>query len=490
MNVSLPTKNLCFITGEDEQVRIGGRDSFPILNNLPDNYQIGVIGWGSQGPAQAQNFRDSLKSVNSSAKVTVGLRCGSESIKKAKDAGFNSEHGTLGEMYKVIKSSDLVILLISDAAQTANYKEIFAAMKPGSTLGLSHGFLRGYLDSIGETFPGHINVVMMAPKGMGPSLRRLYLQGNETGGSGINSSIAVEQDVTGSAEQIAVLWALAVGSPVIFNTNLVKEMCSDLTGERGVLLGGLWGLLEVLYDVNIRRHYSRQDSFIHSVQALTSFISPEISKLGMLGFYDIYVKGKHEQYFNSGYCSTYEPFNLMMEKIYHEVSSGNEIRDVIRCTNALSETPMESVEAAQMWQVGALVREKGDPIWELNKISAFTAGAFIGATMAQMKLLINKGHCSSEVVNESLIEGTDSLIPYMDAKGVAYMVDNCSITARLGTRKWGPQFKRVLSKSFSGPITGFDRKLYIPTKSFLDEPIHGDIGVCYGLKPKVSIVAA
>ena len=101
--------------------------------------QIGVIGWGSQGPAQAQNLRDSLE--GSDIKVKIGLRAGSSSMVAARDAGFTEESGTLGEMYDVIAESDMVMLLISDAAQVENYKEIFAAMKKGSVLGLSHGFL-------------------------------------------------------------------------------------------------------------------------------------------------------------------------------------------------------------------------------------------------------------------------------------------------------------------------------------------------------------
>lgn len=102
---------------------------------------------------------------------------GSPSFKDARAVGFSEENGTLGEMFDVIRQSDLVILLISDAAQAQMYKEIFAAVRPGATLGLSHGFLLGYLDSVGATFPSNIDVVAVCPKGMGPSVRRLYEQG-------------------------------------------------------------------------------------------------------------------------------------------------------------------------------------------------------------------------------------------------------------------------------------------------------------------------
>jgi ketol-acid reductoisomerase len=105
-------------------------------------------------------------------------------------------------MYEVIKESDLVVLLISDAAQSKLYKDIFAAMKPGATLGLSHGFLLGYLDSIGEAFPEDMDVILVAPKGMGPSVRRLYEQGKEVNGAGINSSFAVHQDKSGKVRTL------------------------------------------------------------------------------------------------------------------------------------------------------------------------------------------------------------------------------------------------------------------------------------------------
>merc|ERR1711966_432305 len=116
------------------------------------------------------------------------------------------------------KKSDLVMLLISDAAQAALYKEIFAAMKPGATLGLSHGFLLGYLDSIGESFPEDMDVIAVYPKGMGPSVRRLYEQGKEVNGAGINASFAIQQDVDGKATEVALAWAVGNGAPYLFQT--------------------------------------------------------------------------------------------------------------------------------------------------------------------------------------------------------------------------------------------------------------------------------
>ena len=226
------------MSGTKEYIVKGGTHLYPKCGEIfkaQGIKKIGVIGWGSQAPAQAQNLADTLGTDD--VKVTIGLRTGSKSFEDARAVGFSEEKGTLGEMYETIRQSDLVILLISDAAQATLYKDIFAAMKPGATLGLSHGFLLGYLESIGESFPKNIDVVAVCPKGMGPSVRRLYEQGKSKKGAGINASFAVHQDVTGKATDVALAWAVALGSPFVFKTTMTEEYKSDIYGERGILLG-------------------------------------------------------------------------------------------------------------------------------------------------------------------------------------------------------------------------------------------------------------
>src|SRR5205085_8767400 len=146
---------------------------------------------------------------------------------------------TLGEMFKVIAESDMVLLLISDAALAEDYAKVFEKLKPGATLGLSHGFLLGHLRSVGADFPKDINVIAVCPKGMGPSVRRLYVQGKSVNGAGINASFAVEQDIDGRATDLALGWSVALGSPYTFQTTLESEYKSDIYGERGILLGAV-----------------------------------------------------------------------------------------------------------------------------------------------------------------------------------------------------------------------------------------------------------
>ncbi|GMP42131.1 hypothetical protein CsSME_00011968 [Camellia sinensis var. sinensis] len=205
------------LAGHDEYIVRGGRDLFPLLPNaFKCIKQIGVIGWGSQGPAQAQNLRDSLAEAKSNIVVKIGLRKGSRSFAEACAAGFSEENGTLGDIWETISGSDLVLLLIS----ADNYEEIFTHMKPNSILGRSHGFLLGHLQSMGLDFPKNMSVIAVCPKGMGPSVRRLYVQGKEINGAGINSRFGVHQDVDGTATDVALGWSVAFGSPFTFATTL------------------------------------------------------------------------------------------------------------------------------------------------------------------------------------------------------------------------------------------------------------------------------
>ncbi len=467
----------------EEMIVRGGRDKFNLLPKAFEGIkQIGVIGWGSQGPAQAQNIRDSLEGTD--IKVKIGLREGSASMAAAREAGFTEANGTLGEMYEVIGESEMVILLISDAAQVENYEKIFSHLQDGATLGLSHGFLLGHLESVGEYFPKNINVIGVCPKGMGPSVRRLYVQGKEINGAGINSSFAVEQDIDGKATNQAIGWAIAVGAPYLFKTTLGMEFRSDIFGERGILLGAVHGLVEAIY----RRYVMEQGmdeekAFMATVENVTGPISNTISHEGILALYEkLDQDGK--AVFERIYSASYGPaFDILME-IYDEVSSGNEIRSVVLAGRRFDRYPMGKIDGTKMWQVGEKVRaaRTEDP-----EIDPFTAGVYCAVMMAQIDLLMERNHCLSEVCNESVIEAVDSLNPYMHFKGVAYMVDNCSTTARLGSRKWAPRFDYNISQQgFCAYDDGeaVDAELI---KAFKDHEVHGALNTCLTLRPAVDI---
>ncbi|CAK4080198.1 unnamed protein product [Aphanomyces euteiches] len=471
-----------------EEILAGGRHLFPLLPKAFEGVrQIGVVGWGSQGPAQAQNIRDSLKGTD--IRVKVGLRSNSSSLAKAREAGFTEETNTLGEQNEVLSESDMVLLLISDAASVSSYKDIFSRLKPGATLGLSHGYLLGHLESVGESFPPSINVVMVAPKGMGPSVRRLYVQAaQQTGGTaGINASVAIHQDVNGRATDHALGWSVALGSPYSFPTTLGDEYKSDIYGERGVLLGGVYGLIEALF-----RHYTYEgktpaEAFHDAADSLTGPLNKLISHHGLLAVYEAF-EGADKQAFEAAYSAAYHPSREVLEEIYDEVASGNEIRSVNMAVDRQGRGfPMlATLEHRWMWKLGDELRRSRDE--SKLKLHPTTAGMYVAMMMAQIDVLLNHGHGYSEIANESVIEATDSLNPFMHARGVAYMVDNCSMTARLGTRKWAPRFDYTLTEqALSGGDSKTPKEKEELIKSFKSHRIHEVLKTCLSLRPDVDI---
>ena len=467
--------------GVTEWVVPGGRHLF---SRLPQAFngikQISVIGWGSQGPAQAQNLRDSL--VDSDIKVVVGLREHSASWDKAQQAGFSPQDGTLTEMYKAISDGDLVILLISDGAQSELYQKIFSSLKPGATLGLSHGFLLGYLRIQGELFPDTINVIGVCPKGMGPSVRRLYEQGKEEDGAGINTSVAIHQDVNGRAMDYALGWSVALGAPFSFYTTLEMEYRSDIFGERAILLGAVHGIVEQLYQHKIAHGMDKKEAFMRTVESITGVISHTISHKGIIGLYETIALEERAR-FATLYNATYYPAFVLLHEIYEEVKSGNEIKSVAMRTARLGAFPMDIVGNSAMWQVGAEVRaaRKSNPV----TLDTDTAAIYIATMMAQVDLLREMGHCYSEIVNESIIEAVDSLNPYMHYKGVACMIDNCSTTARLGARKWAPRFDYMLKQEVLTAIERTPKEDYF--KHFRTHKVHSVLETLSKFRPSIDI---
>lgn len=475
------------MAGTEEAIVRGGRDLF---EKLPAAFagikQIGVIGWGSQAPAQAQNLRESLEGTD--IVVKVGLRENSPSWASAESVGFTAESGTLGEMFDTIRESDLVLLLISDAAQAKLYSDVFAAMKPGSTLGLSHGFLLGHLQSIGEKFPEDINVIAVCPKGMGPSVRRLYEQGKTINGAGINSSFGVHQDKTGTATEIALGWGIALGSPFMFETTLTDEYKSDIYGERGILLGGVHGMVEALFRRYQAQGQSAEEAFKRSCESITGAIAPAISKFGIKAVYEDLLDDAQKAEFDRAYAAAYPASLEILQEIYDEVSSGNEIRSVIMHGERLDKFPIGKIDGTYTWQVGQKVRadRSGDESLDFP-LDGFTAGVYVAMMMAQIDVLRAAGHSYSEIVNESVIEAVDSLCPYMHFRGVSFMVDNCSRTARLGSRKWAPRFDYLLEQQAFTAVDADDIISDQLIRDFLSNPVHDAVDVCRSLRPSVDI---
>jgi ketol-acid reductoisomerase len=315
-------------------------------------------------------------------------------------------------------------------------------------------------------------------------VRRLYVQGKSVNGAGINASFAIEQDIDGRATDLALGWSVALGSPYTFQTTLESEYKSDIFGERGILLGAVHGVIECLYRRFKSQGMSPEDAFLNSAESITGPISKTISKQGIRAVYESFDAASRTT-FETTYAAAYRPARAILEEIYDEVSSGNELRSVVMAGERLKREPMGKIDVTETWTVGERVRAKRVE----NKIPLhpISAGVYIAVMMAQIDLLNDHGHPYSEIANESVIEAVDSLTPYMHKRGVAYMVDNCSTTARLGSRKWAPRFDYFLTENAFAQI---DQKQPVDTAlipAFKANIIHEVLAECSKLRPPVDI---
>jgi ketol-acid reductoisomerase len=469
------------VPGGTETILRGGRDLFPLLPEaLHGVRRIGVLGWGPQGRAQAQNLRDSLAGTD--VTVSVGLRPGSASADDARKHGFTEEDGTLGDWLTVAAGSDLVILLIADAALAAEHARIFAVLKPGATIGLSHGFLLGHLKATGGEFPAGHPVIAVCPKGMGDSVRRLYEQGATVNGAGINASIAVHADPDGHATDRALAWSVGLGSPYTFATTLENEYKSDIVGERAILLGAVHGLVEALF-----RHFRLEGAdpitaYERSTESITGPIARTISDAGLPAVRAALTDDGRDV-FDRAYTAAYGPAREIVAEIYDEVADGTELRSVILAEERLTSRPMSRIGGSPMWSYGADVHARRGTA--PAAIDPLTAGLFVATMVAQVDEFADRGHPWSEIVNESIIEAVDSLLPYMHARDVAYMVDNCSRTARLGTRRWGPRFQAAYEQVALPTLDTPADPARI--ESFLANPTHEALAAAAKLRPSVDI---
>lgn len=228
-----------------------------------------MIGYGSQGHGQSLNARDN------GLKVIVGVREGGESWKQAQEDGWVPGE-TLFGIEEAINKGTIIMNLLSDAAQSKTWPQLAPLITKGKTLYFAHGFSVVYKEDTGVIPPKDVDVILVAPKGSGRTVRTLFLEGR-----GINSSIAVHQDVTGHAKEKAVALGIAVGSGYCYETTFEKEVYSDLYGERGVLMGGIQGMFRAQYQVLRENGHSPSEAFNETVEEATQSLFPLIGKYGM-----------------------------------------------------------------------------------------------------------------------------------------------------------------------------------------------------------------
>jgi len=310
---------------------------------------IAVIGYGVQGPGQGLNMKDN--GIN----VIVGQ---SKEFKQDWDRAVNDgwEPGkTLFDIEEAAQKGTIVMMLVSDAAQKAIWPTIKKCLNPGDALYFSHGFSIVYKDQTGVIPPDNVDVILVAPKGSGTTVRRNFLDG-----SGINSSYAVGQDYTGRAEERTLAVGIAVGSGYLFPTTFEGEVHSDLVGERGVLMGCLAGVMEAQYNVLRKHGHTPSEAFNETVEELTQSLIRLVAENGMDWMY-----ANCSATAQRGALDWRHRFRdavvPVFDELYESVVLGKETEIVLKSNSAPDyqqklRAELDEIKNSEMWRAGATVR--------------------------------------------------------------------------------------------------------------------------------------
>jgi ketol-acid reductoisomerase len=327
------------------------REEFP-LNKAKDilkNETIAVIGYGVQGPGQALNMKDN------GFNVIVGQRKDSKTWEKAKKDGW-VEGKDLFSIEEALEKSTIIAYLLSDAGQIALWPTVKKYLTKGKTLYFSHGFGITFNEQTSIIPPKDVDVILVAPKGSGTSLRRLFIEGK-----GLNSSYAIFQDATGKAKDKVLAMGIGVGSGYLFETDFKKEVYSDLTGERGILMGALAGLFEAQYDVLRKKGHSPSEAFNETVEELTQSLMPLVAENGMDWMYaNTSVTAQRGALdWKSKFRNATAP---VFEQLYDSVASGKEAARVIAEGSKSDyreklELELKEIRESELWKAGAAVRK-------------------------------------------------------------------------------------------------------------------------------------
>jgi len=310
---------------------------------------VAIIGYGVQGPGQSLNLKDN--GIN----VIVGQRENSRSWDKAIQDGWEPGK-TLFDIEEACRRATIIQYLLSDAGQIAQWETVKSQLTEGKALYFSHGFGITYNDQTRIVPPENVDVILVAPKGSGTSLRRMFLAGK-----GLNSSYAIYQDATGKAFDRVVALGIAIGSGYLFETDFKKEVFSDLTGERGILMGALAGVFEAQYNCLRNHGHSPSEAFNETVEELTQSLMPLVAENGMDWMYAntsvtaqrgaLDWKGKFR-----------EATAPVFDELYERVSTGKEAARVISVSSKPDyrenlEAELKELRESELWETGQQVRK-------------------------------------------------------------------------------------------------------------------------------------
>lgn len=326
------------------------REEFPLskAQQVLKDEVVAVIGYGVQGPGQALNQKEN--GIN----VIVGQRKNSKSWDKAVSDGF-VEGKDLFEIEEALQKGTIICYLLSDAAQIELWPLVKKHLTAGKALYFSHGFGITYNDQTGIEPPSDVDVFLVAPKGSGTSLRRMFLQGR-----GLNSSYAIFQDATGKAFDRVVALGIAIGSGYLFETTFKKEVYSDLTGERGTLMGAIQGIFAAQFEVLRNNGHSPSEAFNETVEELTQSLMPLVAENGMDWMY-----ANCSTTAQRGALDWWEKFKdatlPVFDELYKSVAAGKEATKSIESNSKKDyreklEGELKELHESEMWQAGKTVR--------------------------------------------------------------------------------------------------------------------------------------
>lgn len=327
------------------------RKEFPLskARQVLKDEVIAIIGYGVQGPAQALNLRDN------NLKVIVGQRKNSNSWQKALSDGWEKGKN-LFEIDEAVKRGTIIAYLLSDAGQIAVWPKIKKYITAGKALYFSHGFGITFNKYTKIIPPKDIDVIMVAPKGAGRTVRKHFLEGK-----GINASFAIYQDATGKAKEKVIAMGIGIGAGYLFETTFKKEVYSDLVGERGVLMGALAGIMEAQYELFRKMGHTPSEAFNETIEEATQSLIPLISEKGMDWMF-----ANCSTTAQRGALDWKDKFKKavrpVFKNLYQSVASGKEARRVIKKNSQPNyrqelDKELKKIRESEMWQAGAKVRE-------------------------------------------------------------------------------------------------------------------------------------
>ena len=327
------------------------REEFPLskAQEVLKNETIAIIGYGVQGPGQSLNLRDN------GFNVIIGQRKASKTWDKAIADGWVPGKN-LFEIEEACEKGTIIQFLLSDAGQITLWPTVKKHLTAGKALYFSHGFGITYKERTGIIPPADVDVILVAPKGSGTSLRRMFLQGR-----GLNSSYAIFQDATGKAWERVVALGIGVGSGYLFETDFKKEVFSDLTGERGTLMGAIQGIFAAQYEVLRSNGHSPSEAFNETVEELTQSLMPLVAENGMDWMY-----ANCSTTAQRGALDWWKKFRdaskPVFEDLYKEVAAGREAQRSIDSNSkddyrVKLEEELKELRESEMWRAGAAVRK-------------------------------------------------------------------------------------------------------------------------------------